>query len=164
MNLVNAKLLTSVTTMLTIGLLCLEQPALAESNCKEARGNLVEVFTGGNSTPGTLSNAGRLNGKTLVGFPVGGSPTPWPTAFTFTGQFTLTTRRGQLKTSNLYLLDVAALKGNVLGYIDPNGSTGIFAGATGTLFLNVTKVTVAGSTQTFQSEVHGQVCFARQLD
>src|SRR5437867_3237078 len=108
MKVVNAKLLTAVATMLTLGLLCIEQPALAQSNCKEAKGNLVEVFTGGNSSSGTLSNAGWLNGTTLVIFPGGGSSTPRPTAFTFTGQFTLTTGQGQLKTSNLYLLDVAA--------------------------------------------------------
>jgi hypothetical protein len=80
--------------------------------------------------------------------------------FTFLGQFTLTTNQGQLKINNLYTYDAAKGQGNVLGYIDPAGSTGIFAGATGTLFLNVPKSTTVGSTLTVQSEVNGQVCFA----
>ena len=69
MNVINVKLWTSVATMLALGLLCLEQPALAQSNCKEAKGNTDEVFfLGGNSTSGTLSNGGWLNGTTLVVF------------------------------------------------------------------------------------------------
>jgi hypothetical protein len=158
MSVINAKLLTA---MLALGLLCLEQPASAQSNCKEAKGNLDEVFLlGGNSTSGTLSNAGWLNGTTLVVF-TGAASNPLPSIVVFAGQFTITTGQGQLKASNVYLLDVATLQGNVLGNIDPNGSTGIFAGATGTLFLNTTKVNVAGNPQTFHSEVNGQVCFAR---
>lgn len=164
MKLVNTQIVRSVAAILTFGLFWMEQPALGHgNNCKEARGTLVEVFTaGGNSGAGTLSNAGWLNGATLVVF-TGPVFNPLPTIFLFEGQFTITTRHGQLKSSNLRLLDVATLKGNALGYIDPNGSTGIFAGATGTLYLNVTKATIAGSTQTFDSEVHGQVCFAREL-
>jgi hypothetical protein len=159
---VNAKLLTSLATLLALGLLRLEQPALAQSNCKEVKGTVDEVFfLGGNSASGTLSNAGWLNGTTLVVF-TGPPSFPVPNIAVFAGQYTITTVQGQLKTTNVYLLDVATLKGNILGNIDPNGSTGIFAGATGTLFLNTTKVNVAGNPQTFHSEVNGQVCFARQ--
>lgn len=161
MKVVNAKLLTAVGTMLVLGLLCVAQPALAESKCKEAKGKFIEVFTeGGSTSSGTISDAGWLDGATLAVFTSQGFSTPWPTAFSFTGQFTLTTSQGELKASNLYLFDVAALKGTALMYIDPNGSTGIFAEATGTLFENVIKTTVAGSTQTYYAELSGQVCFA----
>ncbi len=68
MNLINAKLLTSVATMLTLGLLCIEQPALAQSNCKEAKGNLVESFDGGSTSTGTLTNGGWLDGTTVAVF------------------------------------------------------------------------------------------------
>jgi hypothetical protein len=159
MSVINAKLLTA---MLALGLLCLEQPASAQSNCKEAKGNLDEVFLlGGNSTSGTLSNGGWLNGTTLVVF-TGAPSVPLPNVVVFAGQHTITTGQGQLKGSVAYLFDLVTLKATVLGNIDPAGSTGIFAGATGTLFLNYTKINVAGNPQTFQSEVHGQVCFATQ--
>src|SRR5262249_42301151 len=107
MKLVNTKLLTSVATMLTLGLVCFERSALPQSPCKEAKGNVVEVTTAGSPlASGTVSNAGWLNGTTLAVFPPGGNSTPWPTAFTFTSQFTLTTAQGQLKTNNLYVFDV----------------------------------------------------------
>jgi hypothetical protein len=86
---------------------------------------------------------------------------PLPGIVVFTGQFTLTTDHGQLKASNVYLLGLAANKSTVLAVIDPAGSTGRFAGATGTLFLNTNRVDVSGNPHAFQSEVHGEVCFAR---
>lgn len=164
MNIFNANRLTSVAATLAFGLLCLGQSALAQDNCKEAKGTEVDVFIvgAGNTASGTVSNAGWLNGTTLTVFPGGGNTTAWPNTFTYTGQYTLTTGQGQLKTNNLYLHDVAAGKGTILMYIDPVGSTGVFAGATGTLFLNVSKVTATGNTQTFHSELTGQICFARQ--
>jgi len=159
MNLVKTKLFTAVAT---VGLLWLGQPVLAQSNCKEAKGILDEVFLPAvNSASGTLHNAGWLNGTTLVVF--GSTPTsfPLPNIAVFTGQGTITTSQGQLKTSNVYLLDFARQQGSYLANIDPNSSTGVFAGATGTLFLNTTTANVTANPQTFQSEVHGQVCFAK---
>src|SRR5215469_3366804 len=100
------KHMRSIAPMLALGLVCFGQLALAESNCKEAKGNLVEVNPGGNTASGTLSNGGWLNGTTLVVFLPGGSSTPLPTVFTFLGQFTLNSDHGQLKVKNLYTYDV----------------------------------------------------------
>jgi hypothetical protein len=162
MNTTTRKVITRTVLALSLCISSSTQSALAQSNCKEAKGILDEVFfIGGNSTSGTLSNGGWLNGTTLVVF-TGAPSFPLPNVAVFAGQFTITTDHGQLKTSNAYLLDVAAQKGTVLGNIDPDGSTGIFAGATGTIFLNYTTINLAGNPQTFQSEVHGQVCFAKQ--
>jgi hypothetical protein len=62
MNAVNARLLTCVATT-ALGLLCIGQTALAEQtafaqgNCKEAKGNLNEVFfIGDNFNSGILRN------------------------------------------------------------------------------------------------------------
>ena len=106
MKLVNAKFLTSVTMMLTLGLLCMERPAVAQSNCKEAKGNFVESFDGVSTNTGTLSNGGWLDGTTVAVFNSAGYPTPDPTEVTFASTFTLTTNQGQLKGSNrVYLFD-----------------------------------------------------------
>ena len=80
---------------LALSLVVLDQAASAQSNCKDAKGNLVEFFGGGSDSPGTLSNGGWLNGATLAVFNSAGFPTPVPTAFTFTAAFTLTTGHGQ---------------------------------------------------------------------
>src|SRR5712691_1470759 len=134
MNVFNAKLVTSVATMLTLGLLCIEQPGLAQSNCKEAKGNLVESFDGVSTSTGTLTNGGWLGGTTVSVFNRPGYPTPDPTEVTFASTFTLTTNQGQLKGSNrVYLLDLVRGIGVSMVKIDPAASTGIFAGASGAL-------------------------------
>ena len=155
MNVVKAKLFAAVAT---VCLLWLGQPLLAQSNCKEAKGNLSEIFLPNvNSNTGTLSNAGWLNGTTLSVF----DPAlfPLPAIVIWTGQFTITTSQGQLKASTVTIATFQTLpaKASVVGTIDPAGSTGIFAGATGTLFINGFET----NPQTFQSEVHGRVCFAK---
>src|SRR2546425_8667179 len=142
MNLVNAKPLTSVITMLTLSLLCIERPALAQSNCKEAKGNFVETFDGVSTSTGTLTNGGWLDGTTVAVFNSPGYPTPDPTQVTFASTFTLTTNQGQLKgTNRVYLFDFVRGQGVSWVKIDPAASTGIFAGATGVLFLDLTKST-----------------------
>ena len=160
MNRVNAKLVTSVATMLTLGLLCLKQPALAQSNCKEAKGNLVESFDGVSTSTGTLTNAGWLDGTTVAVFNSPGYPTPDPTQVTFASTFTLTTNQGQLKGSNrVYLFDFVRGQGVTWVKIDPAASTGIFAGATGVLFIDLLRSTTVAVGPYYQV-VAGQVCFA----
>jgi hypothetical protein len=73
------------------------QSASEKSNCKRAKGHLVEFWGGGNDSPGRLTNAGWLNGTTLVVFTSAGFPTPIPSAFSYTGAHTLTTSHGELK-------------------------------------------------------------------
>jgi hypothetical protein len=153
---------TRLFTVVAIGLVCLGQPVSAQSNCKEAKGNLREVFLPDvNANAGTLSNAGWLNGTTLHVFVPGLFPLPGVAIWT--GQLTITTGQGTLKASTVTLATFQpAPKGSVIAAIDPAASTGIFAGATGTLFLNVFEVNITTNPNTFQSEVHGQVCFAKQ--
>ena len=135
MKLVNVKRLTSVATMLTLSLLCIERPALAQSNCKEARGNSVEVFNpASNSSTGTLTNGGWLDGvvrvKVLANVTTVGSGVGRP---------------GLLNTDSVV------------------PSTGIFAGASGVLFLDLIKsATVAVGP--YYEVVGGQVCFAGEKE
>ena len=157
MKLVNAKFLRSVATMLALGLLGLVQPALAQNDCKEAKGNTVEVFDRVSTATGTLSNGGWLDGTTVVVFFGPGYPTPDPTEVTFASTFILTTIQGQLKGTRIYLYDVVTGQSTIMLKINPKESTGIFAGATGLLFFNEIKNAMQ---TTFYSEVGGQVCFA----
>jgi len=160
MKLVNVKFLTSVMTMLTLSLLCIERPALAQSNCKEAKGNFVESFDGVSTTTGTLTNGGWLDGTTVAVFNSPGYPTPDPTEVTFASTFTLTTNQGQLKGSNrVYLLDLVRGIGVSMVKIDPAASTGIFAGATGVLFLDLLRSSTV-AVGPYYEVVGGQVCFA----
>jgi len=160
MKLVNVKFLTSVMTMLTLSLLCIERPALAQSNCKEAKGNFVESFDGVSTTTGTLTNGGWLDGTTVAVFNSPGYPTPDPTEVTFASTFTLTTNQGQLQGSNrVYLLDLVRGIGVSMVKIDPAASTGIFAGATGVLFLDLLRSTTV-AVGPYYEVVGGQVCFA----
>lgn len=155
------KLLTSVATILALGLICLEEQASAQGNCKQAKGTVVESEP--NTSPvvsGTISNAGWLDGTAILVFQAFGAPTPQPTAFTGFAHFAFITRQGQLKGSAIVLYDTATGQGTNLLYIDPNASTGIFAGATGTLFENLTQSTFTSTTLTVQIELSGQVCFA----
>lgn len=146
---------------LGVALVVPDLAASAQSNCQQAKGNLVEVFPGGDTTTGTLTNGGWLNGTTVVVFPPGAPlPTPDPTAITFISTFTLTTIHGQLKGNRLYVLDFVTGQGTTMMKIDPAASTGIFAGATGVLFTNHIKSSIGPLPHTFYSVVEGQVCFA----
>jgi hypothetical protein len=157
------KIMRRTALTLSLGIFPLGQCALAKDDCKEAKGNLSEIFLPQvNSNSGTLSNAGWLNGVTLAVFGPGPVLFPLPAIAVWTGQLTITTSQGQLKASTVTLANFDTLKGSVLAKIDPAASTGIFEGATGTLFVNTTEVNITTNPQTFQSEVHGQVCFAKQ--
>jgi hypothetical protein len=143
--------------LIVLAVVVLEQAASAQRNCKDAKGNTVEVFDGVSTATGTLSNGGWLDGTVVAVFYGGGFPTPDPTEVTFASTFTLTTNQGQLKGNRMYLYDFVRNQSTVMMKIDPAASTGIFAGATGVLFNNQSKNTG----NTFYTEVGGQVCFAR---
>jgi hypothetical protein len=140
--------------------LSLAPAASAQGDCKEAKGNLVDVFSGGSTTSGTITNAGWLDGTTLTVYSPAFVITPNPNVVSYTATMTLTTGRGQLKISNTYLYNFVTGQGTVLGSIDGAGSTGDFAGATGVIFLNTTATTGTGPVN-YLSTVAGQVCFAK---
>ncbi len=163
MNARTRKLMTLVAIVLSFGLFCMEQSTSAQSpnsNCKQAKGKEVDVYPGsGNATFGTITNGGILNGTTEHVFTSGAFATPDPTTVSFTGDFTLTTNGGQLKTSNVYLYDVATGLSTVIQRINPNTSTSRFAGATGVLFASG-KSSDGGITVSL--EITGEICFANE--
>ncbi len=62
--------------------------------------------------------------------------TPDPNTFSYNDDFTVTTNHGVLKTHNVGIFDVATGLFSEIARIDPNASTGDFAGATGVLYIN----------------------------
>lgn len=146
-------LTTFALVALTIGLFSLAQSTSAGSNCHVMKGNLS-----GSSSSGTITQGGRLNGTTQAVFTSMPIPTSDPTTISFTDDLTITTyHNGVLKTHNVAIFDVARGVFTAIDRIDPNASTGIFAGATGVLYLN-------GNTpdggMTIQAEITGEICLA----
>lgn len=127
--------------------------------CKEAKGTLFEFWGGGNDSPGTIRNGGWLNGVTLVVFNSSGFPTPVPTAFSYTGIFTITTARGQLKGTRLFITDNGSGWSSDMTVIDPKASTGIFAGATGVVYVTQNVSNASPPPTTYESEVRALICF-----
>jgi hypothetical protein len=137
---------------LAIGLFSLAQSAAAVSDCKKVEGNL----SGGGGS-GTITQGGILNGTTQAIFTSAFTPTPDPNTFSFTDDLTITTDKGVLKTHNIAIFDVARGVFSAIDRIDPNASTGDFAGATGVLYING-KTPDGGAT--IQAEITGEICFA----
>ena len=150
-------LTTLALVALTIGLFPLAQSASAFSDCKKAKGNLSVVNNFNGTTSGTITQGGVLNGTTQAIFTSAFTPTPDPNTFSFTDNLTLTTNKGVLVTHNVGIFDVATGLFSAINRIDPNASTGDFAGATGVLYVNG-KTTDGGAT--FQAEITGEICFA----
>ena len=157
MNLKIRTLVTLALVALTIGLFSLAQSASAVSDCQKAKGHLSDVNNGNGTTSGTITQGGRLNGTTQAVFTSPFTLTPDPTTFSFTDDLTVTTNKGVLKTHNVGIFDVATGLFSIIARIDPNASTGDFAGATGVLYING-KTTDGGAT--FQAEITGEICFA----
>jgi hypothetical protein len=152
MNLKIRTLATFALAVLTIGLFSLTQTASAVSGCKLVKGNL----SGGGGS-GTITQGGLLNGTTQAVFTSAFAPTPNQSTFSFTDDLTITTDKGVLKTHNVAIFDVANGVFSAIDRIDPNASTGDFAGATGVLYING-KTTDGGAT--IQAEITGEICFA----
>lgn len=153
----NRMLATFALVALTIGLFSSSQPVLAVSDCQQVKGNEGVVNNGNGTTSGIITQAGRLNGTTQTVFTSAFTPTPAPNTFSFTDDLTLTTNKGVLQTHNVTLFDAANGVFSAIARIDPNTSTGDFAGATGVLYING-KTADGGAT--FQGEITGQICFA----
>jgi hypothetical protein len=145
-------LTTFTFVALTISLFSLPPTASAVSDCKKAQGNL----SGGGGI-GTITQGGMLNGTTQAVFTSTFNPTPDPTTFSFTDNLTITTNGGVLKTHNVAIFDVARGVFSAIDRIDPNASTGDFAGATGVLYING-RTPDGGAT--IQAEITGEICSA----
>jgi hypothetical protein len=149
--------MTLALVALTIGLFSFAQSAAAVSNCQKVKGNLSAVDNGNGTTSGTITQGGRLNGTTQEVFTSAIIPTPDPNAFSLTNDVTITTNKGVLKTHNVGIFDIVLGVFSDFARIDPNASTGDFAGATGVLYFNG-NTTDGGAT--FQAEITGEICFA----
>ena len=156
MNQIIRTLTTCALVAVTLGFVLSLKSVSAVVECKQAIGTLNAV-NNGNSASGTITQAGRLNGTTEAVHTSGFTPTSDPTTFSFTDDLTLTTNQGVLKTHNVVIFDVARGLFSAIARIDPNSSTGDFAGATGVLYLNGR--TIDGGA-TVQAEVTGNICFA----
>jgi hypothetical protein len=150
------------STLIVLGfLLALTGTGSAQSSnrdCKEAKGTSVDVFNGAPGVAyGTISNGGWLNGTAVTTFSPGGAPTPDPAVFSFPADAVLTTEGGQLKYRLVFIFNSVTGIFTSMGRIDPTSSTGRFAGATGTIYLNGGGVDPI----TFVSEIAGQICLAK---
>ncbi len=150
-------LLTMAILLLALTQVQAQESAAATRPCEKAQGNLSVGNNGNGTTSGTITQGGRLNGTTQAMFTSNFTPTPDPNTVSFTDDLTLTTKRGVLKTHNVGIFDLAAGLFSAINRIDPNTSTGGFAGTTGVLYING-KTTDGGAT--FQAEITGEFCFA----
>lgn len=140
----------------TVGLFSLPQLALANGNCKNLKGNLSVVNNFDGTTSGTITQGGKLNGTTKAIFSSGLVATPDPNTFSYIDNFSVTTHRGVLATSNVAIYDTVRGLFTEIARIEPNASEGDFAGATGVLFING-QTTDGGAT--FQAKIEGEICF-----
>lgn len=156
MNAKTRNLITLGVVVLSLCLLSLQEIASAQSanNCMRVKGTFLDVTSGG-STTGTITNGGILNGTTETVFN-GDFAFPDPTTVSFTGDYSVSTERGVLKTHNVYIFDFVRGVGTALYRIDANASTGVFVGATGVLYSNGK----ATDTATVQGTITGEICFA----
>lgn len=150
--------LSLVAVVLISGLFSSEQSTSAHSNCRDVKGKWTDVYPGtGNATRGMITDGGILKGTTETVFDSAALPTPDPTTVSYTADLTITTIHGQLKTRNVYLYDFGTGLFTIIGRINPDASTGRFAGATGVLFPSGT--TLADGL-TYQSALTGELCLA----
>jgi len=185
----NAKIRTVmplVAVLLTLGLFPLEQSTSAQSprglfgppgnsaqarssqsansHCKKFTGRAVQVFDPATGiASGPVTNAGILNGTAddVINFGAGFVFTPDPNVVTYLSDTTITTIHGQLKASVAVTQSIVTGAGTEWGNINPNTSTGRFAGATGVIFLSFTAVDP--NIGPFESEIVGEICFAHGL-
>lgn len=141
-----------------------EQSAAAQSeccNCSQAKGywfDTLDPNTG--NTTGRITIAGILNGTTVTVYNPAFVITPDPNVVSYIAETTITTRQGQLKTSNVYIYNFVTGLWTAMGRIDPTTSTGRFAGATGVLYFNGTTIGELPN-QSYPSNINGEICFAQ---
>ena len=141
---------------IAIGLFSLPQLALANGNCKNLKGNLSVVNNFDGTTSGTITQGGKLNGTTQATFSSVPVPTPDAGTISYIDNFSVTTSKGVLVTSNVAIYDTEKGFFSEIARIEPNISEGNFAGAAGVLFING-HTTDGGAT--FQAKIDGEICF-----
>jgi hypothetical protein len=173
-----------VAVVLTFGLFSFEQPTSAQSardrfglygnstqsaaaqspnsNCKQLKGTEVDLFDPvAGVANGTITNAGFLNGTTVLSFTTGGMFTQDPNVVVFLADLTITTVDGQLTAHTVTTFNIVTGLHGTWGNIDPNASTGRFAGATGAIFFDDAIPPADVAFGPYTHSVGGQICFAQ---
>lgn len=158
------KLTMLVAVVLTIGFFSLEQSAAQSviGSCKKIKADSVGTFDPATGTvSGPVTNGGILNGQLedVINFGAGFIFTPDPTVISYTTSLTITTLLGQLKASPVTTQSVVTGSGAEWGSIDPDTSTGRFAGATGLIFVHF-KPVGDPSVGPYEAEITADICFA----
>lgn len=158
MNRTSLKLKAVGTAVLGLVVFSTLPSATAQSNCKEPKGQMIQVFNG-TAFSGPVTNAGDLTGTAGTVFFGAAFPTNDPTTFSFTSDITITTHHGELKARHVNVYDNGTGLTAGLARIDPAAGTGRFAGATGYLFLSGRATSF--SPFTVELELGGKICYAR---
>jgi hypothetical protein len=164
MNTKTKKYTTLAAIVITFCLFSLGQSASTQSNCKKLKGTSVGVFDPATGIlSGPITNAGMLNGtaEDVVNFNAGFVLTPDPNVVTYLSDQTITTVNGHLKSSNnVNAFNFVEGTFTEFGSINPDTSTGRFAGATGVIFFTGKTI---GSLETgpYEAEITGEICFAQ---
>jgi hypothetical protein len=169
----DARTMTRLVVLLIGGTLVVEATALAqeaggpgpaeESHCYRVMGEARDTWPGaGNVSTGVMAGSRLLTGTTQYVYDTAGFPTPDPNAVTFGAALTVTTKRGLLEARVVFLFDIVTGLWTSMATIDPVSSTGLFAGATGTLwFPSGTTIGLDDGGQAYPSDVTGHLCLAR---
>lgn len=158
------KLAMLVAVVLTIGFFSLEQSTAQTpiSGCKKIKATGVQTFDPATGViSGPVTSAGILNGtlEDVVNFAAGVVFTPDPTVVAYTTNLTITTVHGQLKATPVTTQSIVTGIGTEWAHLDPDASTGRFAGATGMIFITF-KPVGDPSVGPYEAEFSGEICFA----
>ena len=156
------KLATLVVVMLTLCLFSWERTSAQspKSSCKKLKGSSIQVFDPAvGVVSGPVTNAGILNGtlEDVINFDAGFVLTPDPNVVAYTTALTITTIHGQLKASPVTTQSIVTGAGAEWGSINPDTSTGRFAGATGRIFITF-KPVGDPSVGPYEAEITGEIC------
>ena len=168
----NARKVTMIAAVLSFGLFTLDESALAQEergiaqsqdfNCYTIKAEAHDTWPGaGNVSTGVITHSGLLNGTTQYVYDTDAFLTPDRNMVTFGAELTLTTNHGVIKARVLDLFNVATGIWTSIATIDPNTSSGRFAGAIGTLWYpNGTTINLDNGAQVYPSDVTGQICLS----
>ena len=133
------------------------------SNCRKINANGIQFFDPATGTvSGPVTNSGLLDGNLtdVINFGAGFIFTPDPTVVSYTTNLTITTIHGDLKASAVTTQSIITAQGAEWGQINPNTSTGRFAGATGIISV-VFKPVGDPSVGPYEAQITADICFAQ---
>ena len=134
------------------------QPLLAANNCRAVDADLVGDLP--SIATGTITRGGILNGTAAVIENPGYVVAADNNFVTFTSTLTITTDRGTLTTSNVTIIQTVVVTHEFSSIAKIVSGTGIFAGATGRLYISGAPV---GSPTggDIQARIIGEICLAQ---